>query len=152
MIAIFIFMFQEFQGISQLFFFRFYIFHFNKPEFIKLIYPLRFFRVSGLFEIIIPTVWHFSKSGQSPHVVTLFFSAHWRIAQRLSQYKVLIPSTRQPSQLICSGRMGHHLTWPIILQFSHATLGHHWSLQDMRRIFHSSAHNKQSYPSWLCTS
>ena len=49
---------------------------------------------------------HFSKSGQSPHVVTPFFNAHWRMPQRLSQNTVLIPSTRQPSQLICSGRMG----------------------------------------------
>ena len=40
------------------------------------VYPLKFFKASGLFERIVPTVGHFSMSGQSPHVVTPFFNAH----------------------------------------------------------------------------
>ena len=69
-------------------------------------HPLKFFRASELFEIIVPTIWHFSISGQSPHMATPFFIAHWRIPQRRSQNTVLTPSTRQPWQLICSGIMG----------------------------------------------
>ncbi len=84
--------------------------YFNKISLWELlnyiVYSSRFFRASGLFDVITSTIWHFAKSGQLPHVVTPFFNAHWRILQRLSQYTVLIPSTRQPSQLICSGRMG----------------------------------------------
>ena len=52
----------------------------NHPEESKVLnhaaYPFRFFKASGLFEITIPTVWHISSSGQSPHVVTPFFNAH----------------------------------------------------------------------------
>lgn len=60
----------------------------------SVIYPFKFFIASGLFERTIPTIWHFSKFGQSPHIIMFFFSPHWRIPQRLSQNTVFIPINR----------------------------------------------------------
>ena len=82
---------------------------FQIPIFLVLLnvfYPFKFFKADGLFSKIAPTVEHLSKFEHSPQVATLFFNAHWRIPQILSQNTVLIPSTRQPWQLICSGRIG----------------------------------------------
>ena len=69
-------------------------------------YPFKFSKADGLFSRIAPTVWQVSKSGQSPQVETPLFNAHFRIPHRLSQNTVFAPFIRQPSQLICSGRIG----------------------------------------------
>lgn len=70
------------------------------------IYPFKFFKADGLFSWIALTVGQFSKFEQLAQLVTPFFIAHWRIPQILSQNTVLSPSTRQPWQLMCSGRIG----------------------------------------------
>lgn len=73
---------------------------------LSIVYPFKLSKASGLFERTIPTIPHVSMSGHSPHAATPFFSAHWRIPQSWSQNTVLTPSTRQPWQLMCSGKMG----------------------------------------------
>ena len=78
----------------------------NKNPFMIYYLSCRFLYASGLLAIKALIVWQSFRSVQSPHVVTPLFKAHWRILQRLSQYTVFTPSTRQPSQLICSGRIG----------------------------------------------
>ena len=56
--------------------------------------------------MIAPTVGQFLHSAQSPQVATFLLRAHLRISHRCSQNTVFAPLARQPSQLMCSGRMG----------------------------------------------
>lgn len=69
-------------------------------------YPFKFSNAAGLFEIIAPTVGQISNSGQPPQVETPFSKAHFRISHRCSQNTVFAPFARQPSQLICPGKIG----------------------------------------------
>ena len=71
----------------------------------KLCY-VKLFKASGLLAVTASRVGQEFIFVQSPQVVTPFFNAHWRMPQRLSQKTVFLPFIRQPSQLICSGRMG----------------------------------------------
>ena len=61
---------------------------------------------AGLFSRIAPIVGQVSNSEQSPQVETPLFNAHFRIPHKLSQNTVFSPLIRQPSQLICSGKIG----------------------------------------------
>ena len=92
------------------------IFYFYTFDSKFVIYPFKFFKADGLFFNNVPTVEHLSKFEHSPQVVTPFFNAHLRIPHILSQNTVLIPSTRQPWQLMCSGRIGA-LFFTIIICF-----------------------------------
>ena len=56
--------------------------------------------------MIAPTVPQISNSGQSPQVETPLRKVHLRISHICSQNTVFTPSARQPTQLICSGRIG----------------------------------------------
>ena len=117
------------------------------------IYPFKFFKADGLFSWIALTVGQFSKFEQLAQLVTPFFIAHWRIPQILSQNTVLSPSTRQPWQLMCSGRIGALFNSAHSFAVFFAIFDRHWLLQYMRRIFHNLVHNMQSFfSSSLCTS
>ena len=69
-------------------------------------YLFKFSKAVGLFSRIARVIWQLSNSEQSPQVENPFFKAHFRISHIRSQNTVFTPLIRQPSQLICSGRIG----------------------------------------------
>ena len=66
----------------------------------------RLSKADGLFLRKPLIIRHVLKSLQSMQVVIFFSLAHLRISHICSQNIVFVPFSRQPSQLMCSGRIG----------------------------------------------
>ena len=75
---------------------------------------LRLSKADGLFSRKPLIIRQVLKSAQSMQVGISFSFAHLRISQRCSQNVALVPFSRQPSQLMCSGRIG------VLFRFAHS--------------------------------
>src|SRR5699024_1994976 len=79
------------------------------PRLLGFCFPPFYFRFSnadGFCSVNACMVEQSEKSRQLPQLERPFCIAHLRISHKLSQNTVFVPSPRQPSQLICSGRIG----------------------------------------------